>query len=90
MVEKFNKLGKLVRVILLLIPFVNWVTELVLRFSNYVDKKQNVQLVIAILAIPFGVIIGLLDCICVLVADKLLATNVSDAAVKSKIDNLDK
>jgi hypothetical protein len=74
--KAFNKLSRLVQVILLLIPGVNWVTELLVRLSVYLRTKDLTDLVVAILAIipPTGVIMGWVDLVWVLVYNHLFLT----------------
>jgi hypothetical protein len=68
----FNKQSRLVQILLLLIPFVNWVTELVVRWSTWQKKGGLLRLIICIVVtIPSGVIVGWLDLIWVLLFKKL-------------------
>lgn len=66
MYKSFNQLPRLVQFLLLLIPFVNWITEVIVRFSVAFEKKSTLNLVIAILVLIFGVVFGWIDCIWVL------------------------
>lgn len=66
MYKSFNQLPRLVQFLLLLIPFVNWITEVIVRFSVAMEKKSTLNLVIAILVLIFGVVFGWIDCIWVL------------------------
>lgn len=50
MYKEFNKLSRLVQLILLLIPFVGWITEIVVRWSKFLDKKDGMSLLCGILA----------------------------------------
>ncbi len=68
----FNKQNKLIQVLLLLIPFVNWITELVVRWSTWLKKGGELRLVVCLLVTIFGVFIGIVDAIWVLLFDKLL------------------
>ena len=62
--KAFEGLPKLVQIILLLIPGVNWVTEVLVRWSHALRKKDLIKYVIAIVVtIPSGIIIGWLDAI---------------------------
>lgn len=73
MFEAFNKQSKLVRVLLLLIPVVNWITELVVRLDLYSKKKNTANLIVVILSIlPIGVAIGFIDCLALLLTDKMI------------------
>lgn len=67
----FNKQSRLVQVILLLIPFVNWIVELVVRWSTWSQKGGLLRLIISILTIPCGVIFGWVDVLWVLLFKKL-------------------
>ena len=68
----FNKQSRLVQILLLLIPVVNWITELVVRWTTWAKKGGLLRLVIWILVtIPSGVIIGWLDLLWVLLFKKL-------------------
>ncbi len=68
----FNKQSRIVQLILLLIPVVNWIVELVVRWSTWAQKGGLVRLVICILTIVFGIIFGWIDFIWVLLFKKLL------------------
>lgn len=68
----FNKQSKLVQILLLIIPGVNWLTEVLVRWSTFSKKGGLIRLVICILVtIPSGIIIGWLDVVWVLLFNKL-------------------
>lgn len=68
----FNKQSRLVQIILLLIPVVNWITEIVVRWSTWLKKGGIVRLVICILVtLPTGIAFGWLDLVWVLLFKKL-------------------
>jgi len=68
----FNKQSRLVQLLLLLIPGVNWVTEIVVRWSTWLKKGGLLRLIICVLVtIPSGVAFGLLDFVWVLLFKKL-------------------
>ena len=68
LLKKFFGLSKVLRIVLLVIPFCNWVCEIVLRWSNLLEKKDAASLLVALLAtFGFGVILGFVD----IVNDKL-------------------
>lgn len=67
----FNKQSRLVQVLLLLIPVVNEIVEIVVRWSTFFKKGGLVRLVISILTIPFGMIFGWIDLVWVLLFKKL-------------------
>ena len=68
----FNKQSRLVQLLLLLIPGVNWVTEIVVRWSTWLKKGGLLRLIICVLVtIPSGIAFGLLDFVWVLLFKKL-------------------
>ena len=64
----FNKQSRLIQLILLLIPGVNWITELLVRASRFLRTKDGMDLLILVLSIipVTGVVLGFLDFFCVL------------------------
>ena len=69
----FYKQNKLVQLILLLIPVVNWVVEIGVRWSAWLKTKSLITLIFAILVtIPSGIAIGILDFIWLLLFNHLL------------------
>ncbi len=54
----FNKQSRLVQIILLLIPGVNWVVEILVRWSAFLDRKDLGHLLIALLVTFIGVVWG--------------------------------
>ncbi len=67
----FNKQSRLVQLILLLIPVVNWVVEIIVRWSTFFKKGGAVRLVISLVVTFLGVFVGWIDCIWVLLFKKL-------------------
>lgn len=68
----FNRQSRLVQIILLLIPVVNWITEIVVRWSTFLKKGGILRLIICILVtIPTGIVFGWIDLIWVLLFKKL-------------------
>lgn len=67
----FNKQSRLVQILLLLIPGVNWITEIVVRWSTWLKQGGILRLIISILTIPCGMIFGWIDLIWVLLFKKL-------------------
>ena len=62
--KKFEELPLLIKVIILLIPVVNWVVEILVRVSSVLKNKDALNMLGLILAIlPTGVVIGWLDII---------------------------
>lgn len=69
----FHKQSKLVQVLLLLIPFVNYITEILVRWSAFLKKGGVLRLIVCIIVtIPTGIIIGWLDAIWTLLFNKLV------------------
>ncbi len=67
----FNKQSRLVQIILLLIPVVNEIVEIFVRWETFFKKGGIVRLIISILTIPFGIIFGWIDLVWVLLFKKL-------------------
>lgn len=68
----FNRQSRILQILLLLIPGVNWITEIVVRWATFFKKGGIIRLIICILVtIPSGIIIGWLDLIWVLLFKKL-------------------
>ena len=57
----FEKQSRLVQLILLLIPGVNWVVEVLVRWSHALRKGSLFKYIIAIVVTVFGAFVGLLD-----------------------------
>lgn len=73
MAKKFYSLGLLVQIILLLIPFVNWIVELVVRWDNFLSKKDDMTaLIVALLFTFFGAFLGFVDLIYFIITRKLI------------------
>lgn len=68
----FNKQGKVVQLLLLLIPFVNWVVEVLVRWSVALRTKDLLHIVIALLVTVLGLGFGWLDLIWVLLFGHLI------------------
>ncbi len=57
----FNKQSRLVQIILLLIPGVNWVTEVLVRWSKALRTKGLIDVVLAVVVTVFGIVFGWVD-----------------------------
>lgn len=68
----FNKQSKLVQVLLLLIPGVNWVTEVLVRWSVALKKKDLVHVGLAVLVTVVGIVFGWVDLVWVLLFGHLV------------------
>ena len=71
----FKSLPRLVQIILLLIPGVNWFTEIIVRGSAALHGKAMLQVIVLIFAIlPTGVLLGWIDLFSCLLQKKLILT----------------
>lgn len=68
----FNKLPRLVQLILLLIPGINWITEIVVRWSAFLTTKSLLTLIFAIVVTVVGIVFGWVDLIWVLLFKHLI------------------
>lgn len=69
----FNKQSKLVQLLLLIIPGVNWVVEVLIRWPQFLAKNSAARLILAIIAtIPTGIAIAWVDAVVVLLTGKVL------------------
>ncbi len=68
----FNKQSRLVQLLLLLIPGVNWVTEILVRWGTWLKKGGLIRLIVCVLVtLPSGIAFGWLDLVWVLLFKKL-------------------
>ena len=68
----FNKQSRLVQIILLLIPVVNWVVEIIVRWSTWFKRGGVVRLIICIVVTFLGIIVGWVDATWCLLFKRLL------------------
>ena len=61
MAKWFNSQSRLIQIILLLIPFVNWIIEIVVRWSAFFTTKKPLTLVFAIVVTFCGLVFGWVD-----------------------------
>ena len=59
----FEKQSRLVQIILLLIPGVNWIVEILVRWSHYIKKQKTINLIGALVVTLFGIVLGWVDII---------------------------
>ena len=67
----FNRQSRLVKILHLLIPVVNWIVEIIVRWSTFLKKGGVVRLIICLVVTIGGLFVGWLDCIWVLLFKKL-------------------
>lgn len=72
MAKWFYKQNFLVQLILLLIPGVNWIIELGVRWSAFFKTKKLLTLIFAIITIPAGIVFGWVDLIWLLLFRHLI------------------
>ncbi len=73
--SSFKSLPRLVQIILLLIPGVNWFTEVLVRGSAALHGKAFLQIIVLIFAIlPTGILLGWIDLFSCLLQKKLILT----------------
>lgn len=71
----FNSLPRLIQIILLLIPGINWLTEVIVRLSAAIHGKAGKQILVLIFAIlPTGVLLGWIDLFSCLIQKRLILT----------------
>ena len=63
MARWFNSQSRVVQIILLIIPVVNWVVEVTVRWSAFIKNKSFITLITAIVVTFLGVFVGWLDAI---------------------------
>ena len=68
----FNRQSRLIQIILLLIPGVNWIVEIFVRWSTFLKRGGLIRLVVSIVVTIFGLVFGWIDLIWVLLFKKLL------------------
>ncbi len=59
----FNRQSRLIQVLLLLIPFVNWIIEILVRWSAFFKTKSIITFIVALLVTFFGLAFGWVDVI---------------------------
>lgn len=59
----FNKQSRLIQILLLLIPVVNWITEILVRWSAAIKTKSLLTIIVAILVTFLGLAFGWVDLI---------------------------
>ena len=72
MAKWFYKQNFLVQLILLLIPGLNWIIEIGVRWSAYFKTKNLLTLIFAIVTIPLGLVFGWVDLVWLLLFRHLL------------------
>ena len=68
----FNKQSRLVQILLMLIPVVNWITEILVRWSAFLKSRRLITLVVAILVTFLGLAFGWIDLVWILLFKHLI------------------
>ncbi len=72
----FNSQSKLIKIILLLIPFVNWIVEILVRGSIALRTKEIIHIIMFLVFAIFGMawVPAVIDLVCLLINGKLFLT----------------
>ena len=70
--KTFNSLPRLVQFLLLLIPGVNWITEIIVRITAVIEKPSLGNILGLIIAIVVGFAFGWVDLVWVLLFKHLI------------------
>lgn len=68
----FYSQNLLVKLILLLIPGLNWIVEILIRWSAFLSRPRLLTLVFAVLATVSVGVLGWVDLVCLLLFNHLL------------------
>ena len=71
----FEKLPRILQVILLLIPGVNWVIEVLVRWNHAARKKSFFKYLIAIIVTVVGLVFGWVDVVWCLLFKHMIFCN---------------
>lgn len=74
----FYKQNLLLQIALLLLPFVGYICEVLIRLSIYLEKKNKTNLIIFIVMIVLGIIFCYVDLVYFLIKGNLILNNVKD------------
>ncbi len=70
---RFRKRGRLFRILLLIIPIINWFTEFLVRWSRWNRRRTLGSLLMAIfVTIPTGIVWGYIDAIWTLLFNHII------------------
>lgn len=68
----FKQQSRLVQILLLLIPGLNWFTEVVVRWTAWLDNNKPERLIMALLVTFTGLAFGWVDLVWNLLFDKFI------------------
>ena len=66
----FNEQSKLIKIILLVIPFVGWIVEVLVRLSALIRKSSTLNIAGFIVFLIGGVFFAYVDLVFVIITDK--------------------
>lgn len=69
----FHKQSKIIQIVLLIIPFVGWIVDLLVRWSAFIKNQSVTNLIMALLITLFGEfwILTILDAVMIALSNKL-------------------
>lgn len=69
----FHKQSKIIQIVLLIIPFVGWIVDLLVRWSAFIKNQSVTNLIMALLITLFGEfwILTVLDAVMIALSNKL-------------------
>lgn len=69
----FHKQSKLIQIILLIIPFVGWIVDLLVRWSAFLRNKSLINLIMALVITFFGEfwVLTVLDAVFIVLNNKM-------------------
>ena len=72
MTEWFKKQSKVLQIILMIIPMVNWIIDLVIRIEALIKKQSTNNIIGLILIVVVGYIFAFIDLIMVIIGKDFL------------------
>ncbi len=69
----FHNQNKLIQILLLILPFIGWIMDLLIRWSAFIKKQNVVNLIMALVITLFGEfwILTILDAVMIALNNKL-------------------
>lgn len=62
MIKLFEELDESIKILLLALPFINWIIEIIIRSELFIKNKDNKKLILFFISLLFGLILGWIDC----------------------------
>ncbi len=70
--QTFKSLPRIVQILLLLFPAINWIVEIIIRVCQTVKKPTGMHIVMLILSVVCGTILGWVDLVWLLINNHLV------------------